>query len=242
MPISLVQYVQTKRALKRVAWYLTLPELWEYVQDCPSPAAEEAQDASFGEPGSIAISKGTFSWFDPSENIIEPIIGVAEERNKESDSETSLEDADSVRKTPTLRNLDCRISAESLVVVVGPVGRGKSSLFCPFSWEKWRPWKVLKSTCRNQRPVCDFVSYCAQTPWVINDSMQGNILFGRPLDPEHYYEVFEDCALRDHLKMFPAGDQTEIGERGITLYGGQEASIFSGSCSILGGNEGCLDG
>jgi ABC-type multidrug transport system fused ATPase/permease subunit len=73
--------------------------------------------------------------------------------------------------------------------------------------------------------TCAFVSYCAQTPWVINDSIQGNILFGRPLDSERYYEVLEDCALRDDLKMFPAGDQTEIGERGITLSGGQKARI-----------------
>lgn len=63
--------------------------------------------------------------------------------------------------------------------------------------------------------------------------MQDNILFGAPFD-EHRYQkgitilslasldtqlslVIEQCALKRDLELFAAGDQTEVGERGITL-------------------------
>ncbi len=33
------------------------------------------------------------------------------------------------------------------------------------------------------------------------------------------------CCLEEDLKMFPNGDNSEIGERGITLSGGQRARL-----------------
>jgi len=37
--------------------------------------------------------------------------------------------------------------------------------------------------------------------------------------------VVDACALRADLAALPAGDATEIGERGITLSGGQKARV-----------------
>ena len=55
--------------------------------------------------------------------------------------------------------------------------------------------------------------------------MQDNILFGKPLDKALYHRVVEACALTPDFKMLPAGDQTEIGEKGINLSGGQKQRV-----------------
>ena len=46
--------------------------------------------------------------------------------------------------------------------------------------------------------------------------MKENILFGSEYDTEKYEAVVEACALAADLKILPAGDQTEIGENGVT--------------------------
>lgn len=47
--------------------------------------------------------------------------------------------------------------------------------------------------------------------------MQDNILFGAPYDEERYNKVLEQCALKRDLTLFDAGDETEVGEKGLTL-------------------------
>ena len=59
----------------------------------------------------------------------------------------------------------------------------------------------------------------------MNDTLRGNILFGRRCNKERYEKVIEACALLDDLAVLPAGDKTEIGEKGINLSGGQKARV-----------------
>ncbi|GMF01738.1 unnamed protein product [[Candida] boidinii] len=62
-------------------------------------------------------------------------------------------------------------------------------------------------------------------PWIQNATVKDNILFGKDFDQEKYRTVIKACALENDLDILPAGDRTEIGERGITLSGGQKARI-----------------
>ena len=76
--------------------------------------------------------------------------------------------------------------------------------------------------------------------WILNASVRDNILFGLPFDRERYHQVVHACALVNdcnivfHAKcnlqapdfrLLAAGDQTEVGERGINLSGGQKQRI-----------------
>ncbi|KAJ2007628.1 hypothetical protein H4R26_000648 [Coemansia thaxteri] len=69
------------------------------------------------------------------------------------------------------------------------------------------------------------VGYLEQSPWIMNDTMRANILFGRELDEEFYWQVVDACALTQDLEMWPNRDMTMIGERGINISGGQRARL-----------------
>ena len=51
-------------------------------------------------------------------------------------------------------------------------------------------------------------------------TIRDNILFGQPLDKQRYVDAVRLCELGSDLDILPAGDLTEIGEKGINLSGG----------------------
>ena len=69
------------------------------------------------------------------------------------------------------------------------------------------------------------VAYAPQSPWILADTVRGNILFGAPLVEDRYAAVVRACALDVDIAGFPHGDATLIGERGVTLSGGQRARL-----------------
>ena len=56
-------------------------------------------------------------------------------------------------------------------------------------------------------------------------SLRKNILFGEKFNKRRYVKTVDACQLEADLKLMPAGDRTEIGERGVTLSGGQKARL-----------------
>lgn len=67
---------------------------------------------------------------------------------------------------------------------------------------------------------------CPQNGWIQNTSLKDNILFGKPMDNERYGQVLESCALTADITTLPAGEDTEIGERGANLSGGQRQRVI----------------
>jgi len=60
---------------------------------------------------------------------------------------------------------------------------------------------------------------------VFAGKLKDNILFGKPYEQEFYFKVLKSCVLLDDLAKLPNGDETEIGENGVNLSGGQKARI-----------------
>ncbi|CAN8025640.1 unnamed protein product, partial [Ixodes persulcatus] len=69
------------------------------------------------------------------------------------------------------------------------------------------------------------VAYVPQIANVHNMSVQSNILYGKPMHHEDYGRVLAACQLHEDINTFPAGDLTEVGEKGETLSGGQKQRI-----------------
>jgi hypothetical protein len=59
----------------------------------------------------------------------------------------------------------------------------------------------------------------------MNATIRDNIVFSYEYDEAFYNLVLDACALRQDLALMPQGDMTEVGEKGITLSGGQRARI-----------------
>ncbi|XP_053698234.1 probable multidrug resistance-associated protein lethal(2)03659 [Sabethes cyaneus] len=104
-----------------------------------------------------------------------------------------------------------------LCVVIGPVGSGKSSLLQVILGEL----QVDEGSVQ----VNGTLSYAAQEPWLFEDSIRNNILFTEEYDERRYLEVVRICALERDFQLWPHGDQTIVGERGISLSGGQKARV-----------------
>lgn len=64
-------------------------------------------------------------------------------------------------------------------------------------------------------PRSSGVAYAAQESWVLNETIRSNIVFDTKFDEERYKKVLYQCALEPDLGLFQAGDQTEVGEKGL---------------------------
>jgi len=69
------------------------------------------------------------------------------------------------------------------------------------------------------------VFYASQIPWIMAATVRENVIFGSQFSESLYITVLQHCQLVDDIAMFPAGSDTQLGERGITLSGGQKARI-----------------
>ncbi|XP_061394487.1 multidrug resistance-associated protein 1 isoform X10 [Musca vetustissima] len=117
----------------------------------------------------------------------------------------------------TLKNINMHVKKNTLCAIVGTVGSGKSSVVQAYLGEME---KISGSV-----NTVGSIAYVPQQAWIQNSTLRDNILFGKPYDRKRYNRVIDACALRPDIQMLSAGDQTEIGEKGINLSGGQKQRI-----------------
>ena len=116
-----------------------------------------------------------------------------------------------------LQDLNFSVGRNELLAVIGTVGSGKSSLLAALAGDMRKTEGKVKMGAQR--------AFCPQYAWIQNTTLKENILFGKDYDPAWYDKVLDACALRPDIAILPAGDQTEIGERGITVSGGQKQRL-----------------
>ncbi|KND92339.1 Metal resistance protein YCF1 [Tolypocladium ophioglossoides CBS 100239] len=117
----------------------------------------------------------------------------------------------------TLMDIDYTAYKGELSCVVGRVGAGKSSFLQSILGDLWK----VKGTVE----VRGTVAYASQQTWILNATVKENIVFGYRYDSEFYDKTVKACALLDDFAQLPDGDETVVGERGISLSGVQKARV-----------------
>lgn len=121
----------------------------------------------------------------------------------------------------TLSNLNFTIKRGEIVAIIGDIGSGKSSLMYSLLGEM----KYKESLPKPKVAINGTLSLVTQKPWIVNDTVMNNILFGKPYNRKKYEEIIHFACLKRDFELFTHGDQTMIGEKGATLSGGQKARI-----------------
>ncbi|XP_078359498.1 ATP-binding cassette sub-family C member 4-like [Oculina patagonica] len=121
------------------------------------------------------------------------------------------------RGTFLLDNVSVTFQDKEFVGIIGSIGSGKSSLLRAIVGEL--------ETCQGSISSSPKTAYVPQIPWLFSGTVRENIVFGEKYDNEKFSKIVEACALREDFERFPLGDLSFVGERGITLSGGQRARV-----------------
>ncbi|MCJ1314026.1 hypothetical protein MMC25_007706 [Agyrium rufum] len=116
---------------------------------------------------------------------------------------------------PVIEIDEWEIKRKSLTIVLGPVGCGKSTLLKAILGE-------LSDFDGNLHTSYKSVAYCAQTPWLPNETVRSLVLGNDQFDEKWYRTVMTACALDQDLTQWPDEDRSLIGSKGISLSGGQK--------------------
>lgn len=186
LPMGLVSYSQSQVSMRRLKAFFESDELADYVDKTPL-AQSSLRD---GESEAIVtLTDATLGWSAPS---------------TESAPASDVESRPSAnRSVNTLTDINLTIRKGQLVAVVGAVGSGKSSLVSALLGNMY-----LQS---GSVAVKGSISYCDQSPWILNSTVEGNILFGSPKVQDRLDRAIKAACLEDDLKILPAGIDTEIG-------------------------------
>lgn len=195
---DMVAHVQeSKVSVDRVEEYLNEPETEKYKQ------LGSVKYDDDGEP-ILGFDNATFSW--------------------------GSKDTDDFR----MMDLNMRFKVGDLNVIIGPTGSGKTSMLMALLGEMTLlAGKVYLPAGKSREELkpdpdtnlTESVAYCAQQAWLINGTIKENIIFASNWDARRYKKVIVACSLQRDLEILDGGDQTLVGEKGVTLSGGQKQRI-----------------
>jgi ATP-binding cassette, subfamily B, multidrug efflux pump len=124
-------------------------------------------------------------------------------------------------------NISLRIPAGSTLGIIGNIGSGKSTLldlilrlYDPTSGSITLDGHNLKDFTLTE--LRSAIGYVPQNAFLFSESIEDNIRFGSPkASIEEIQKMAKNAAVHNNIVKFKEGYKTLLGERGVTLSGGQ---------------------
>jgi ABC-type multidrug transport system fused ATPase/permease subunit len=239
IPEFVIRMSETFISARRIDKYLAEEEI--------STADENGLSVPLAEV-KIGFENATIGW--PSSSTGFTLATDSDNSSEASTLNQPEENMNNETSSFVLKNLNTAFPNNQLSLVCGPTGSGKTLLMLSLLGETetkegsvYCPRSVPFSTLDDSTAITSFklsadndivpphwildhaVAYVSQTAWLQNATIKNNILFGLPYASKRYQATLMACALDKDLSYLEDGDETEIGEKGITLSGGQKARV-----------------
>ncbi len=189
-------------SLKRLQTFLLLAEQAPGESDTTwSPPAEKVALAA----SAAAVFEGaSLAWKTKASADPASISGPETETNSVVSSEDAQAGNKAAREGPVLSDLTLTLPRGKLIVLVGEVGTGKTSLLCALMGEL----SVVEGTATLPLRT-EPVAYVSQDPWTQGErSIKENVVFYRPFDEDRYQQALLACGLVVDVQQLPKGDGT----------------------------------
>eukprot|EP01113_Clastostelium_recurvatum_P019276 TRINITY_DN2274_c2_g1_i3.p1 TRINITY_DN2274_c2_g1~~TRINITY_DN2274_c2_g1_i3.p1 ORF type:complete len:1681 (-),score=300.18 TRINITY_DN2274_c2_g1_i3:61-5103(-) len=242
-PQALTALAEARTSLKRIQDFLLTTEMDHRSVTKVSPSPHE--------PSAILINKGTFTWGQKQQPVSSsssssssssqtpqaqppsPSTHTTIDIARSPASSSSSSSTSSSSSSNVLTDINLRVERGELVIVVGAVGAGKSSLISAILGEMTK--------LSGDVIVSGRVAYVSQQSWIQNATVRENILFGEDFNEVKYNRIVNACQLLSDFQQLPQGDLTEIGERGVNVSGGQKQRIALARAVYQGADVYLLD-
>ena len=132
-----------------------------------------------------------------------------------------------------LKHVSFEIPAGQSLAIIGTTGSGKSTIANLLSrlYDVSSGKIIIDDLDIRDYDISKYRSqlgFVPQDVFLFSDTIKGNIAFGRPgLSLEEIEKAAKDADLLENIQRFPEGFETKVGERGITLSGGQNSAYLS---------------
>ncbi|QLQ81220.1 hypothetical protein HG537_0E05750 [Torulaspora globosa] len=204
LPNIINSVIETRVSMNRLKEFLISDEL----DDSFMEVEETPSDKSLPV---VEIKNATFLW--KSQAVL--VNGdFDDEESRVESSQVALKDVQ-----------DFHANKGELTCIVGRVGSGKSTMLRAILGQLPCISGFIEGVSPKVYIRASSVAYCPQEPWIMNASIKDNILFGHRYDETYYNATIEACQLLPDLDILPERDATLVGERGISLSGGQKARL-----------------
>ncbi len=130
-----------------------------------------------------------------------------------------------------LKNVTFTVKRGEKVVIIGPVGSGKTTILGLLTG-MLQPTngniKINNTPLNhiNHNNFRNIIGYVSQEPLLFSGTVKDNVIFGtEDIEDELYKKIIKAVQMENEIEQFQDGENTLVGQRGMSLSGGQKQRL-----------------